>query len=148
MGADGKVFLGSTETAIGNPSPPTSIQQTLLWKKAQQRLYFLHQLSKLNLPQELLTQFYSAVTESVLCSSITVWFGSATKSDIRRLQRTVWTAERIIGAPPPTLQDLYSSRVRKRAGKIITDSTHPATTYLNSCRRTAPRHRITRHFNI
>ncbi|KAK3510789.1 hypothetical protein QTP70_022703, partial [Hemibagrus guttatus] len=96
----------------------TTISQDLKWdthidsiiKKAQQRLYFLRQLRKFNLPQELLTQFYSAVIESVLCTSITVWFGSATKSDIRRLQKTVGTAERIIGAPLPTLQELYTSR--------------------------------------
>ncbi|KAK3519551.1 hypothetical protein QTP86_013401, partial [Hemibagrus guttatus] len=75
-------------------------------KKAQQRFFFLRQLRKFNLPQELLTHFYSAIIESVLCTSITVWFGSATKSDIRRLQRTVRTAERIIGAPLPTLQEL------------------------------------------
>ncbi|KAK3548630.1 hypothetical protein QTP70_015943, partial [Hemibagrus guttatus] len=95
----------------------TTIFQDLKWdthidsiiKKAQQRLYFLRQLWKFNLPQELLTQFYTAVIESVLCTSITVWFGSATKSDIRRLQRTVRTAERIIGAPLPTLQELYTS---------------------------------------
>ncbi|KAK3530367.1 hypothetical protein QTP86_024404, partial [Hemibagrus guttatus] len=95
----------------------TTISQDLKWdthidsiiKKAQQRLYFLRQLRKFNLPQELLTQFYSAVIESVLCTSITVWFGSATKSDIRRLQKTVGTAERIIGAPLPTLQELYTS---------------------------------------
>ncbi|KAL0151881.1 hypothetical protein M9458_052882 [Cirrhinus mrigala] len=83
-------------------------------KKAQQRLYFLRQLRKFNLLQELLKQFYSAVIESVPCTSITVWFGSATKSDTR-LQRTVRTAERIIGAPLPTLQELYTSRVTKRA---------------------------------
>ncbi len=87
----------------------TTISQDLKWdthidsivKKAQQRLYFLRQLRKFNLPQELLKQFYSAVIKSVLCTSITVWFGSATKSDIRRLQRMVRTAERIIGAPLP-----------------------------------------------
>ncbi|KAK3526509.1 hypothetical protein QTP70_030658, partial [Hemibagrus guttatus] len=74
----------------------TTISQDLKWdthidsiiKKAQQRLYFLRQLRKFNLPQELLTQFYSVFIESVLCTSITVWFGSATKSDIGRLQRT------------------------------------------------------------
>ncbi|KAK3543015.1 hypothetical protein QTP70_008701 [Hemibagrus guttatus] len=73
----------------------TTISQDLKWdthidatiKKAQQRLYFLRQLRKFNLPQELLIHFYSAVIESVLCTSITVWFGSATKSDMRRLQR-------------------------------------------------------------
>ncbi|KAK3506587.1 hypothetical protein QTP70_010160, partial [Hemibagrus guttatus] len=96
----------------------TTISQDLKWdthidatiKKAKQRLYFLRQLRKFNLPQELLIHFYSAVIESVLCTSITVWFGSATKSDMRRLQRTVRTAERIIGAPLPTLQELYTSR--------------------------------------
>ncbi len=85
------------------------------------RLYFLRKLRKFNLTQELLIEFYSAIIESILCTSITVWFSSATKSDLRRLRRVVWTAERIIGTPLPTLQKLYSSRVSKRAGKITLD---------------------------
>ncbi|KAK3572430.1 hypothetical protein QTP86_032650 [Hemibagrus guttatus] len=56
----------------------TTISQDLKWdthidatiKKAQQRLYFLRQLRKFNLPQELLIHFYSAVIESVLCTKI------------------------------------------------------------------------------
>ncbi len=90
-------------------------------KKAQQRLYFLRQLRKFNLPQELLKQFYSAFIESVLCTSMTVWFSSATKSDNRRLRRVVRTAEQIIVTALPTLQELYLSRVSKRAGKIPLD---------------------------
>ncbi|KAL0147005.1 hypothetical protein M9458_057529 [Cirrhinus mrigala] len=112
----------------------TTITQSLKWdnhidlivKKAQQRLYFLCQLRKFNLPKGLLKQFYSAIIESILCTSISVWFSSATKTDLRRLQRIVWTAERIIGTTLPTLQDLYSSRVSKRASKIILDPSHPA----------------------
>ncbi len=112
----------------------TTISQDLKWdnhidsivKKAQQRLCFLGQLRKFNLPQKLLKQFYSAIIETVLCSSITVWFGSATKTDIRRLQRTVRTAERIIDAPLPSLKELYTSRVRKRAKKVTLDPSHPA----------------------
>ncbi len=112
----------------------TTISQDLKWdthidsivKKFQQRLYFLRQLRKFNLPQELLKQFYSAIIESILCPSKTVWFSSATKSDLRRLQRVVRTAEQIIGTPLPTLQELYSSRVSKRAGKITLDPSHPA----------------------
>ncbi len=95
-------------------------------KKAQQRLYFLRQLRKFNLPQELLKQFYSAIIESVLCTSITVWFSSATKSDLRRLRRVVRTAERIIGTTLHSLQELYLSRVSKRACKITLDPSHPA----------------------
>ncbi|KAI2648678.1 putative RNA-directed DNA polymerase from transposon BS [Labeo rohita] len=49
----------------------------------------------------------------------------ASKSDIRRLQRTVRTAEMIISVHLPNLQDLYISRVKKRAGNIIQDPSHP-----------------------
>ncbi len=120
----------------------TTISQDLKWdnhidsivKKAQQRLYFLHQLMKFNLPQELLIQLYSAIIESVLCTSITVWFSSATKSDLRRLWRVVRTAERIIGTTLPTLQELYSSRVSKRAGKITLDPHIQHTPSLNCYR--------------
>ncbi len=135
------------------------ISQDLKWdthidsivKKAQQRLYFLHQLRKFNLLQELLKQFYSAIIESVLWTSITVWFGSATKSDIRRLQRTVWTAERIIGVPLSTLQELYTSRVSKRAQKITLDPSHPSYPRFEllpsgQCYR-APNTRTARHKN-
>ncbi len=92
-------FLGSIISQDLNWD--THIDSIVKKKKAQQSLYFLHQLRKFNLPQVLLKQFYySAIIESVLCTSITVWFGSATKSGIRRLQRMVRSAERIIGAPP------------------------------------------------
>ncbi len=90
-------------------------------KKAQQWLYLLRQLRKFNLPQELLKQFYSAIIESVLCTTITVWFSSATKSDLRRLRSEVRTAEHIIGTTLPSLQELYSSRVSERADEITLD---------------------------
>jgi len=94
----------------------------------------LRQLRKFNLPQELLKQFYSAIIESVLCTSITVWFSSATKSVLRRLRRVVRTAERIIGTTLPALQELYSSRESKRAGKITLDPHIQHTPALNCYR--------------
>ncbi len=71
----------------------TTISQDMKWdshiysivKETQQWLYFLFQL-------KLLKQFYSVITESILCTS-TVRFSSATKSDLRRLRRIVRTAE-------------------------------------------------------
>ncbi len=84
------------------------------------------QLRKFNLPQELQKQFYSAIIESVLCTSITVWFSSATKSDLGRQWRVDRSAEGIIGTTLPTLQELNLSRVSKRAGKITLDPSHPA----------------------
>ncbi|KAM9816601.1 uncharacterized protein ACBT44_010845 [Syngnathus typhle] len=90
----------------------TTISRDLKWtdhidsvrKKAQQRLYFLRQLKKFNLPRELLKTFYTAIIQSVLCTSITVWFGSASKQDKHRLQRTIRTAEKIIGINLPSIQ--------------------------------------------
>ncbi len=55
--------------------------------EVEQSHRLLRQLRKFILPQELLIKFYSAIIESVLCTSITVWFSSATKSDLRRLRR-------------------------------------------------------------
>jgi len=95
-------IMNSTVTAVESfRFLGTTISQDLKWdnhiesivKKTQQRLYFLRQLRKFNLPQELLKQFYSAIIESILCTSISVWFSSATKSDLRRLQRVVRSAE-------------------------------------------------------
>ncbi len=133
-------IMNSTVTAVESfRFLGTTISQDLKWdnhidsivKKAQQRLYFFHQLRKFNLPQELQIQFYSAVIESVFCTSITVWFSSATKSDLRRLRRVVWTAERIIGTTLPTLQELYLSRVSNRAGKSLWTPHIQHTTSLN-----------------
>ncbi len=90
-------------------------------------------------------------TESVLCTSITVWFSSATKSDQRRLRRVDRTAERIIGTTLPTLQELYLSRVSKRAVIITLDPSYPAHSLfelLQSGRRyRALSTRMTRHRN-
>ncbi len=128
-------ILNSTVTAVESfRFLGSTISQDLKWdnhidsivKKAQKRLYFLRQLRKFNLPQELLKKLYSAITESVLCTSITIWFSSATKSDPRRLRRVVRTAERIIGTTLSTLQELYLSRVSKRADIITLDPSHPA----------------------
>ncbi len=153
-------IMNSTVTAVESfRFLGTTISQDLKWdihidsivRKAQQRLYFLHQLRKFNLPQELLKQFYSAIIESVLCTSITVWFSSATKSDLRRLRRVVRTAERIVGTTLPTLQDLYLSRVSKRAGKItlepLTSSTLPLWTAAVWSTLQSSEHRTTRHRN-
>ncbi len=103
-------IMNSTVTAVESfRFLGTTLSQDLKWenhidfivKKAQQRLYFLHQLRKFNLPQEQLKQFYSAIIESILCTSITVWFSSATKYDLRRLRRVVRTAAG--GTPHPNL---------------------------------------------
>ena len=94
--------------------------------KAQQRLYFMRRLRSFCVSQTLLVNFYRAVVESVLTQSFTVWYGSLTVDDRRRLDRIVRTASLIAGCELPTLDGLYRERVLKRARAIIDDDSHPA----------------------
>ncbi|KAK3539455.1 hypothetical protein QTP70_008501 [Hemibagrus guttatus] len=80
----------------------TTITKELKWeqnirsltKKAQQRMYFLRQLKKFLLPVKMLVNVYTAIIESVLTSSITVWFAAATARDKAKLQRVIHSAEK------------------------------------------------------
>ncbi|KAK3574221.1 hypothetical protein QTP86_004313 [Hemibagrus guttatus] len=80
----------------------TTITKELKWeqnirsltKKAQQRMYFLRQLKKFLLPVKMLVNFYTAIIESILTSSITVWFAAATARDKAKLQRVIHSAEK------------------------------------------------------
>lgn len=71
---------------------------------------FLFQLRNFKLSQELLFQLYTI--QSVICSSITVGFGPATKQDRNRLQLAVRTAEKIIGSHLPSILHLCRSHHR------------------------------------
>ncbi|KAK3521549.1 hypothetical protein QTP70_013077 [Hemibagrus guttatus] len=89
----------------------TTITKELKWeqnirsltKKAQQRTYFLRQLKKFLLPVEMLVNFYTAIIESILTSSITVWFAAATARDKAKLQCVIHSAEKMIGCSLPSL---------------------------------------------
>ncbi len=125
-------IMNSTVTAVESfRILGTTISQDLKWdnhiesmvKKVHERLYFLRQLRKFDLPQELLIQFYWILA---IYTSITVWFSSVTKSDLRRLWRVVRNAKRIVGTTLPTLQELYLSKLSKRAGKVTLDPSHLA----------------------
>ncbi|XP_075911483.1 uncharacterized protein LOC142906815 [Petromyzon marinus] len=96
-----------------------------LTKKAQQRMYFLRQLKKFNLPKTMMVQFYTAIIESILTSSITVLYAAATAKDKSRLQRIIHTAEKVIACNLPTLEDLHTTRSMRRARKIMADFSHP-----------------------
>ncbi|KAI2667011.1 hypothetical protein H4Q32_029349 [Labeo rohita] len=97
-----------------------------LSKKAQQRLHFLRRLKRASLPPPILTTFYRGTIESVLTSCITVWYGNCSAADCKTLQRTVNTAAKIIGAPLPSLLDIFLARCSGKATSIVKDSTHPS----------------------
>ena len=56
---------------------------------------------------------------------ITIRYAAAIAKDKDRLQRVIRSAEKLIGCNLPSLQDLYTSRTLRRAGKIVADPSHP-----------------------
>ena len=110
-----------------------NIQDNLKWKtntttvvkKAQQRLHFLRVLRSYHLRQDLLVSFYRCAVESILTYCICVWFASCTELEKSALQRVVKSAQRIIGCPLPSMEELYNTRCLRKALKIQKDPTHP-----------------------
>lgn len=93
------------------------VEQLALWWS------HLHHLGRLNLPEELLIQLFSAIFQSVLCTSITVWIGLVTKPDKTRLQQISRSAEE-----NHCCQSVLNSglmHVWKQAGNMTTDPSHP-----------------------
>lgn len=65
-----------------------TIREDLSWgdktsvvvSKAQQRLYFLRRLRRVNLSQKMLENFYRCTGEKILTNCMTVWYRSCTKA--------------------------------------------------------------------
>ncbi len=69
--------------------------------------------------------FYRGTIESILTSCITVWYGACNVSCRKSLQRIVRAAEKIVGVSLPSLQDIYSTCLTRKALCIAGDPTHP-----------------------
>lgn len=92
---------------------------------SQQRLYFLRRLKKFGMSTKILSNFYRCTIESVLTTSITVWYGNCTAQDRKALQRVIKISQHISGAAFLSLQDIYHTRVLRRTHNLIRDNTHP-----------------------
>ncbi len=75
--------------------------------------------------------FYRGTIESILTSCITVWYGACNASCRKSLQRIVRAAEKIVGVSLPSLQDIYSTRLTRKALSIAGDPTHPTHSFLS-----------------
>ena len=120
----------------------TYISKDLKWnknsvdivKKARQRLFFLRTLSSFKVQQYILVNFYRAIIESILTRSVTVWFGSANKKDLEKMNSVIRSAEKIIGIGLPSMHAIYNDRAKKRTLSIIKDDFHPAYNLFNFLR--------------
>ncbi len=75
--------------------------------------------------------FYRGTIESILTSCITVWYGACNASCRKSLQRIVRAAEKIVGVSLPSLQDIYSTRLTRKALCIAGDPTLPTHSFFS-----------------
>merc|ERR1712002_51291 len=66
-----------------------------LYKKGQQRLYFLRKLRLFRVDQSIMNLFYKAIIESVLIHDCVVWLNSCRKCDLSLIKRVVKQAEKV-----------------------------------------------------
>ncbi len=122
---------GVPSVSFGAPIEDQTNNTAALAKKAQQRLYFLRKLRRTRAPASIMCTFYRGTIESILTSCITVWYGACTTSYRKTLQRIVRAAENIVGVSLPSLQDIYSTRLTRKALCIAGDPTHPTHSFFS-----------------
>ncbi|KAK7093340.1 hypothetical protein V1264_007114 [Littorina saxatilis] len=103
-----------------------AVHTDLSVKKAHQRLYFLRQLRKFKVSSSIMSQFYRAAVESLLTSSITVWYSSSCQFEKEKLEKVVRAASRIVGRDLPSIDSLHILRMMRKCRSIMQDPTHPA----------------------
>jgi len=97
-----------------------------LVKKAQQRLHFLRVLRKNNMDTKLLLAFYHSSVLSVLTYCLNIWYAGSTAEDRKAVQRVINTAQKIMGCPLPSLENISTSCCLRRTKAITRDPLHPA----------------------
>lgn len=96
-----------------------------VYKKVNQRLYFLRKLRSLNIASHILHIFYTATIQSVITFGITCWGGNMTEGDEAKLNRLIRKAGKITKCDLPLLKELYESKTKEKGASILSNVKHP-----------------------
>ncbi len=113
-------------------------QHHVTLKEGTTALHFLRQLKRASL---ILTTFYRVTIESMLTSCIIVWYRNCSAAGRKTLQQTVNTAAKIIGAPLPSILDIFLTRCSSKANSIVKGGPSlPQSLPAPTIRKTVPEH--------
>lgn len=101
-----------------------SVHVSTVFKKANQRLYFLRKLKSLNIDNRILNLFYRSVIESVLSFCIIAWYGNLDNCNKKKLNRIVKRAGNLGCDDTISLTNAYKDQVMKKFTKIINNNSH------------------------
>ena len=122
----------------------------LVYSKCMQRVHHLRLLRNINIDCKILTLLYKSIIESILCFSITTWYGNISCQNKNKFKKIVRISCKL-GADVTVLQDLYNRYTLDQMKKIMKDEKHPLNNryiFLRSGRRLAlPKIKTTRYKN-
>ena len=98
----------------------------ILYKKGQQRVYFLRKLNALHIDRNVLFVFHDSFVKSVMTFGLVCWWGNLSDKNIDKLNRiyTIFCKIAMCCSPDTSLEQLYKSRTLQMATKILSDRTH------------------------
>ena len=95
-----------------------------IFKKANQRLYFVRRLNKFKVSKKIMSLFYKSVVESIICFCICSWFGGCSKLEKKKIKRIVKNAKRL-GCETCSIETIYHTSLLKQLNHILKDQSHP-----------------------
>ena len=106
-----------------------------LYKKGQQRLYFLRKLNALHIDRNILFVFHDSFVESVMMSSLVCWWGNLSVKNREKIYRiyTISCKIAMIRKPNTHLEQLYKSRILQMATKILSEWQPKSYHFLHDC---------------
>ena len=122
----------------------------LVYSKCIKIVHHLRILRNINIDCKILTLLYKSIIESILCFSITTWYGNISCKQKNKLKKIVKVSSKL-GANVTSLQDLYNKYSIEQMKKIMKDEKHPLNSkyvLLRSGRRLSlPKIKTTRYKN-
>ena len=95
-----------------------------IYKKGQQRLYFLRRLRNFSIDKSIMTVFYQTFIQSVLTYNFLGWYGGLSARNRNKLFKIVNTAGKIAGVSFENMSFVYERQIVKKVDKIRTDTSH------------------------
>jgi hypothetical protein len=100
-----------------------------IYKKCNQRMYFLRKLKNVHIDPTILTMFYKSIIQSVLTFCISSWYGHCTTTHKKQLEKIVKSAKRVGCININDLDDLYEQAIQAKSLKIMSNMHHPLYKY-------------------
>ena len=128
-------------------------QSDKVYKKLNQRLFFMRKLKSFYIDNTLLTLFYKTCVLTTMNFCLTAWGGNARVCDKERINRALKSAGKMMNCTQYDTTDLVLSHLcNAKLCRILNDNTHPFYTLiqrstLRSNRLLHMRTKLSRHFN-